>query len=66
MRFERPKQDECDARKPGSYDKLDEDGLVAPGTRVSGEDIIIGITWPNEEMGLNGEPPRYGQGQKSH
>ena len=53
--FEKPLRSDTLKLKHGTYEKLDDDGIIIPGARVSGEDIIIGKTAPiapdAEELG---------------
>ncbi|WJX29898.1 DNA-dependent RNA polymerase II [Trifolium repens] len=57
--FGRPDRATTMGMSHGSYDKLDDDGLVPPGTRVSGEDVIIGKTSPLSQEDAQGQAARY-------
>ncbi|KAH0915159.1 hypothetical protein HID58_029605 [Brassica napus] len=57
--FGRPDRGNTLGMRHGSYEKLDDDGLAPPGTRVSGEDVIIGKTTPISQDEAQRQTSRY-------
>ncbi|XP_073299286.1 DNA-directed RNA polymerase II subunit RPB2-like [Primulina huaijiensis] len=60
-----PSSDNTMGMRHGSYDKLDSDGFAPPGSRVSGDDVIIGKTIPFSQDEAQGPSSKYTRQDRS-
>lgn len=68
QQLEVPSRESCQGMRNANYDKLEEDGIVPPGIRVTGDDIVIGKTVmiPEDVAAKQSEVVRYTKKDKSH